>query len=41
MGKIFEEEIKNSGLVVLEDAGHYSYLDKFSQFSAVINSFLD
>ena len=41
MGKIFEEEIKNSGLVVLEGAGHYSYLDKFGQFNAVINSFLD
>lgn len=41
MGKIFEKEIKNSGLVVLKDAGHYSYLDKFGQFRAVINSFLD
>lgn len=41
MGEIFEKEIKNSGLVVLEGAGHYSYLDDYGTFNAVINSFLD
>lgn len=41
MAEIFEKEIKNSGLVILKDAGHYSYIDKFSQFNAVLNSFLD
>lgn len=40
MGKIFEEEIGNSGLVVLKGAGHYSYIDDYRTFSAVINSYL-
>ena len=40
MGEIFEKEIKNSGLVVLKDSGHYSYIDDYRTFSAVINSFL-
>lgn len=39
MGKIFEKEIKNSGLVVL-NGGHFSYIDDFNTFSAVIKSFL-
>lgn len=40
MAKIFESEIKNSGLVVLENAGHFSYIDDYGTFNAVINSFL-
>lgn len=40
MGEIFNEEIKNSGLVVLKDAGHYSYIDDYGTFTRVINSFL-
>ena len=40
MGKIMEEKISDSGLVVLKDAGHYSYIDCYDQFKAVINSFL-
>ena len=39
MGKIFESKIKNSGLVVL-NGGHYSYLDDYGTFCAVINSYL-
>lgn len=39
MGKIFEKEIENSGLVVL-NGGHFSYIDDFGTFRAVINSFL-
>ena len=38
-GKIFEREIKNSGLVVLK-GGHYSYADDYLTFKAVIESFL-
>ena len=34
-----EKEIADAGLVVLKDAGHYSYLDQFPQFIAVVNSF--
>lgn len=39
MGKIMEKEIKDSGLVVIEDGGHYSYIDNYTMFSAVIRSF--
>lgn len=40
MGTIMEEKIPDSGLVVLKGAGHYSYIDCYDQFKAVINSFL-
>lgn len=40
MGNIMEKEIKDSGLVVFEGAGHYSYLDQYNRFVAVINAFL-
>ncbi len=39
MAEIMEKEIKDSGLVVLEDAGHFSYIDQYAQFSAVMKSF--
>lgn len=39
-GKLMEQEIPDAGLVVLKGAGHYSYLDCFPQFCAVISSFL-
>lgn len=41
MGKIMEKEIKESGLVVLDGTGHYSYLDDYERFSAVIKSFMN
>ena len=34
-----EKEIPDAGLVVLEGAGHFSYLDQFPRFMAVVNSF--
>ena len=40
MGKIMEKEIKDSGLVILKNAGHYSYLDQFQQFCTIVNNFL-
>lgn len=40
MGKIMEEKIKDSGLIILKGAGHYSYIDCYDQFKAVINVFL-
>jgi pimeloyl-ACP methyl ester carboxylesterase len=40
MGKIMEEKIKDSGLVVLKNAGHYSYVDCYEQFKAIIKVFL-
>ena len=41
MGEIMEKEIKGSGLVVLENAGHFSYLDQFGRFQLIIDSFLE
>jgi pimeloyl-ACP methyl ester carboxylesterase len=40
MAKIMESEIKDSGLVIFEGAGHYAYLDDYNKFVAVINAFL-
>ena len=40
MGKIMEAEIPDSGLVVLEGAGHYSYLDDYHKFGLILKSFL-
>ncbi len=41
MAHIMEKEIEDSGLVVFEGAGHYSYLDDFIRFRAVINAFFN
>lgn len=41
MGKIMEKLIKGSGLVVLENAGHFSYIDQYGQFDAVMKSFFE
>ena len=40
MAKKFERKIKDSGLVVLEGAGHFSYADRFVQTCAILESFL-
>lgn len=40
-GKIMEEEIKDSGLVVFQGAGHYSYLDEYNRFKSVIESYFN
>ncbi len=37
---IMEKLIKDSGLVVFDGAGHYSFLERPAQFAAVIDSFL-
>ena len=39
-GKIMEREIPDAGLVVLKEAGHFSYLDQFPQFCRIVASFL-
>ena len=39
-GKIMEKEIPDAGLVVLKEAGHFSYLDQFPQFCRIVASFL-
>lgn len=39
MARVFEDKIPNAGLVVLK-GGHYSYIDDFGTFRAVLGSFL-
>lgn len=39
MGHIMEKEIKDSGLVVFEGAGHYAYLDDYNRFNRVMEAF--
>ena len=39
MAEIMEKEIKDSGLVVFEGAGHYSYLDDYNRFIRVMEAF--
>lgn len=39
-GKIMEEEIPDAALVILKDAGHFSYLDQFPQFCQIVENFL-
>lgn len=41
MAKIMEKEIKDSGLVIFEGAGHFSYIDDYNKFVAVIKAFLN
>ena len=38
--KIMENEIEDAGLVVLQNAGHFSYLDNFPQFCRIVSRFL-
>lgn len=41
MAKIMEKNIKDSGLVVLENAGHFSYLDQSVQYLKIVENFLN
>jgi pimeloyl-ACP methyl ester carboxylesterase len=41
MGHIMEKEIKDSGLVVFEGAGHYSYLDDYHRFTRIMEAFFN
>ena len=40
MGQEMEKHIKGSALIVLEDAGHFAYLDKCDQFLRIAEAFL-
>ncbi|QCX34582.1 alpha/beta hydrolase [Caloramator sp. E03] len=40
-GKIMEKEIPDAGLVVFKGAGHFSYLDKLSDFNIIITRFFE
>lgn len=39
-GRIMEKEIPDAGLVILKDAGHFSYLDQLPQFCEIVDNFL-
>jgi len=39
-GERIEKGIKNSALVVIEEAGHYAFLDKPKQFTSIAEAFL-
>lgn len=39
-GKIMEEKIPNASMVVLKEAGHFSYLDQYGQCIEIIKNFL-
>lgn len=39
-GKTMEKLMVDAGLVVLKNAGHYAYLDKFNEFCIIISNFL-
>lgn len=41
MAKIMEKQIKDSGLVVLENAGHFSYLDNTNKYLLIVDNFLN
>ena len=40
MGQEMEKQIKGSALIVLEDAGHFAYLDKCDRFLRIMDAFL-
>lgn len=39
-GKIMEKKIPDARLVILKDAGHFSYLDQLPQFCEIVANFL-
>ncbi len=39
MAKMMEAKIRNSGLAVLDGAGHFSYADRYAQFCAVMKAY--
>lgn len=40
MAKTMEKEIADSGIVVLKNAGHFSYLDKSAEYNLIVEKFL-
>lgn len=40
MGRRMEKEIPDAGLIVMENAGHFAYLDEYQNFLAVVRVFL-
>ena len=40
MGKKMEQRIKDAALIVFEGGTHFAYIEQFSRFMAIVNSFL-
>lgn len=40
MAKIMEKNIEDSGLVILKNAGHFSYIDARDNFNIIVDNFL-
>ena len=40
MAKTMEKNIKDSGLVILKDAKHFSYIDKINEYNVIVDNFL-
>lgn len=38
--KIMEKLIPNAGLVILKNAGHFSFVEKLGEFLIILNNFL-
>lgn len=41
MAKIMEKNIEDAGLVILKNAGHFSYIDASGEFNLIVDNFLD
>lgn len=39
--RIMEKKMNDAGLVVLKNAGHFSYIDNMAEFSVITNNFLE
>ena len=37
MGRLMEKRMKNAGLAVIEGAGHFSYIDDYLRFCAMLD----
>jgi len=40
MAKIMNERIPSSSLIVLKGVGHFAYIDRLAEFSAIVNSYI-
>ena len=38
--RIMESKMRDAGLVVLKNAGHFSYIDDMGEFAVITNNFL-
>ena len=41
MGKLMEKEMKDAGLVIFENEGHYAYWNQIQRFNKIVDVFLE